>query len=136
LRRQREQTRNNKNLLFGDKKDEQNELFRAQTEELFEKQTEENIEETSDSALKLKSLVISINDEVNAQNTLLGKMTTDVDKTGGSLKGTMSRLNAMVKTGGSKNMCYLALLIVVVFILLYYIISYLQRESQHQHQPQ
>jgi len=132
LRRQREQSRNNKSLLFGDKKDEQNELFRAQTEELFEKQTEESIEETSESAIKLKSLVISINDEVKAQNSLLDKMSTDVDKTGGSLKGTMSRLNSMVKAGGNKNICYLALLIVVIFILLYYIISYLQRNSQHQ----
>jgi len=52
----------------------------------------------------------------------------DFDSTTGMLSGSMKRINYMVNSGKSnrKLMCYLVLGLVLLFLVLYYVISWLR----------
>ena len=93
---------------------------------------------------------IDIGDEVRGQNVLLNDMVsyynllniyislslthslslylqgTDFDSTGGLLSGTMKRLKGLAQGGHNNWMCYMILLIVFVFLILFYVIKWRQ----------
>jgi hypothetical protein len=47
-----------------------------------------------------------------------------MDRTSGMLGRTMGKLDEIIKTGSSKHMCYLALFIVLVFLMIWFVVSY------------
>jgi blocked-early-in-transport protein 1 len=56
---------------------------------------------------------------------------TDFDGTTGLLSGSMKRINNMVSAGKSNRrlMCYLILILVVMFFILFYLITWLRSGS-------
>lgn len=71
----------------------------------------------------LKSLTIDIGHEVRYQDKLLRGIDDDMDRTGGFLSNTMSRVVRLGKGGHQKYMCYMFLFALAVFLLLYLVIK-------------
>lgn len=69
------------------------------------------------SALKDISSQISIH--IKNDNKLLDEMDTSFDNAGGLLGGTMKRLNSVATSAGSGNICYLAMFVIAVFLILW-----------------
>lgn len=46
-----------------------------------------------------------------------------MDRTEGVLSSTMGRLGKLMDSGGQRYMCYLILFVVLVFLMLYYLLS-------------
>mmetsp|Transcript_14458 Transcript_14458/g.37438 ORF Transcript_14458/g.37438 Transcript_14458/m.37438 type:complete len:127 (+) Transcript_14458:300-680(+) len=67
----------------------------------------------------LKEMTIQIGNHVKEDINMLDGMGSDFDRTGGLLRGTMSRLDALVQTKDGRHMIYLALFVIGVFIVLY-----------------
>lgn len=71
----------------------------------------------------LKSLTIDIGNEVRYQDKLLRGIDDDMERTGGFLSNTMSRVMRLGKNGHQKYMCYMFLFVLFVFFLLYIILK-------------
>lgn len=67
----------------------------------------------------LKSLTIDIGNEVRYQDNLLRGIDDDMERTGGFLSNTMSRVVRLGKNGHQKYMCYMFLFVIIVFFVLY-----------------
>ena len=67
----------------------------------------------------LKSLTIDIGNEVRYQDKLLSGIDDDMERTGGFLSNTMSRVVRLGKNGHQKYMCYMILFVLLVFFILY-----------------
>mmetsp|Transcript_19994 Transcript_19994/g.32795 ORF Transcript_19994/g.32795 Transcript_19994/m.32795 type:complete len:131 (+) Transcript_19994:145-537(+) len=91
------------------------------SEQLLEQDNDREIADLSSKVSVLKNLTIDINREVNEQNSFLDNMDGQFSGVGNILKGTMNKLNEMVKTKSSQHLCYLALFIVGVVLFLYYL---------------
>jgi len=58
--------------------------------------------------------------EVKSQNAVLDGMDTSFSGAGDLLTSTMTKLGAMLSTGGSRHMWYLAAFIVLIFLGLWW----------------
>lgn len=67
----------------------------------------------------LKSLTIDIGHEVRYQDKVLRGIDDDMDRTGGFLGNTMSRVVRLGRNGHQGYMCYMFLFVVFVFFVLY-----------------
>eukprot|EP00741_Cyanophora_paradoxa_P002337 tig00000600_g2267.t1 len=108
-----------RSALFGTAGGAGSSQLHAASEELLEQQNDSQIEELGSKVALLKNLTIDIGNEVKSQNKMLDTMDSDFVGVGGMLKNTMTKLNDMVKKGGSKHMCYLMLFVVGVIVFLY-----------------
>lgn len=64
-----------------------------------------------------------IHEEVGDQNGLLDTMRSGIENAGSTVQKTMGALGTMFEAGGNKQMCYLVVGIVALFIILHYFIS-------------
>lgn len=87
--------------------------------DVLEEENERLAEELQGKIGALKSLTIDIGDEVRYQDKLLRGIDDDMDRTGGFLSTTMSRVIRLGKNGHQKYMCYMFLFVLGVFLLLY-----------------
>lgn len=86
----------------------------------LEAENERAAEELQQKIGALKSLTIDIGNEVRYQDKLLRGIDDDMDRTGGFLGNTMTRVVRLAKQGGgSKQMCYMFLFVLFVFVLLW-----------------
>jgi blocked-early-in-transport protein 1 len=70
----------------------------------------------------LKTLTIDIGDEVRGQNKMLLDMNEGFDKTEGLLGNTIRKVKQMGRWSHHSWMCYMALFVVAVFFVTYYLI--------------
>ncbi|XP_017136400.1 BET1 homolog [Drosophila miranda] len=86
----------------------------------LEAENERAAEELKQKIGALKSLTIDIGNEVRYQDKLLRGIDDDMDRTSGFLSNTMTRVVRLAKQGGgAKQMCYMFLFVLVVFLLLW-----------------
>ena len=67
----------------------------------------------------LKQLSIQINGHIKEDNNILSDLDNSFDSTSGLLGGTMKRLGNLAQSSGGNVMCYLAVFVMVVFLLLW-----------------
>lgn len=87
--------------------------------DVLEEENERLAEELQGKVGALKSLTIDIGNEVRYQDKLLRGIDDDMDRTGGFLSTTMSRVIRLGRNGHQKYMCYMFLFVLGVFLLLY-----------------
>ncbi|KAK2866953.1 hypothetical protein QQF64_022609 [Cirrhinus molitorella] len=77
---------------------------------------------------RLKSLAYDIDKEADEQNNYLDGMDSNFLSATGLLTGSVKRFSTMVRSGrdNRKILCYVSMGLVVVFFLLYYLVSRLQ----------
>ncbi|KTF83198.1 hypothetical protein cypCar_00007135 [Cyprinus carpio] len=77
---------------------------------------------------RLKSLAYDIDKDAEEQNTYLDGMDSNFLSATGLLTGSVKRFSTMVRSGrdNRKILCYMSAGLVVVFFLLYYLVSRLQ----------
>ncbi|XP_073688205.1 BET1-like protein [Garra rufa] len=77
---------------------------------------------------RLKSLAYDIDKEADEQNSYLDGMDSNFLSATGLLTGSVKRFSTMVRSGrdNRKILCYVSIGLVVVFFLLYYLVSRLQ----------
>ncbi|XP_026059097.1 BET1-like protein [Carassius auratus] len=77
---------------------------------------------------RLKSLAYDIDKDAEEQNTYLDGMDSNFLSATGLLTGSVKRFSTMVRSGrdNRKILCYISVGLVVVFFLLYYLVSRLQ----------
>ncbi|ALC45162.1 Bet1 [Drosophila busckii] len=86
----------------------------------LEAENERAAEELQQKIGALKSLTIDIGNEVRYQDKLLRGIDDDMDRTSGFLGNTMTRVVRLAKQGGGpKQMCYMFLFVLFVFVLLW-----------------
>lgn len=89
----------------------------------LEEENEQMASELQSKIGALKSLTIDIGNEVRYQDKLLRGMDDDMDKTGGFLQTTMSRVIRLGKGGHNRYMCYMFLFILGIFFVLYIVLK-------------
>ncbi|XP_055903882.1 BET1 homolog [Eupeodes corollae] len=92
-------------------------------QDALEEENERAAEELKQKIGALKSLTIDIGNEVRYQDKLVRGIDDDMDRTGGFLGTTMTRVIRLGKHGGTKHMCYMFLFVLFVFFLLYVVIK-------------
>ena len=85
----------------------------------MEKENDEHISALSDQVSRLKELSISIGEEVEGHNELLGGMKDQFGGAGEMLENVMAKIGVMTQTGGGRHMCALVGFIVVLFVMLW-----------------
>ena len=91
--------------------------------DLLEDENQRMADELQDKIGALKSLSIDIGNEVKYQDKLLRGIDDDMDRTGGFLGTTMSRVIRLGKNGHQKYMCYMFLFALFVMLVLYFVIK-------------
>ena len=95
------------------------------SEEAMDSQTRDYQERLSQKTAFLKSLAVDIEGEAKDHHRLLDGIGDDFDGSSGLLGNTLGRVNMMLG-GGKTNrqiMCYVVILIVFVFVVMYYFIN-------------
>lgn len=92
-------------------------------QDALEEENERAAEELKHKIGALKSLTIEIGNEVRTQDKLLRGIDDDMDRTGGFLGTTMARVVRLGKHSGGRQMCYMFLFVLFVFLLLYVVIK-------------
>merc|ERR1712243_339078 len=95
------------------------------SEEAMDAQNREYQERLSQKTAFLKSLAVDIESEAKDHHRLLDGVDDDFDGSSGLLGNTLGRVNKMIGAGKSNRqiMCYVVILIIFVFMVLYYIIG-------------
>ncbi|XP_051978862.1 BET1-like protein [Xyrauchen texanus] len=77
---------------------------------------------------RMKSLAYDIDKEAEDQNTYLDGMDSNFLSATGLLTGSVKRFSTMVRSGrdNRKIQCYVSVVLVMVFFLLYYLVSRMQ----------
>eukprot|EP01062_Namystynia_karyoxenos_P058162 TRINITY_DN4958_c0_g1_i1.p2 TRINITY_DN4958_c0_g1~~TRINITY_DN4958_c0_g1_i1.p2 ORF type:complete len:142 (+),score=43.12 TRINITY_DN4958_c0_g1_i1:88-513(+) len=94
-----------------------------QTEEIMEEENDKMLDRLGEEVKAVKHLALDIRDEVDTHNNMLDKLGKGFDQATGALKGTMTRLDQVFKSGGSGHMCLLVSFCFMVFVGLYYLIK-------------
>ncbi|ETV72361.1 hypothetical protein H257_12511 [Aphanomyces astaci] len=94
-----------------------------QTHRLMEDQNDEKIDQLSIQIGALKKMTQDINNAVKEDNKFLDGMGQDFDNTDSLMGGTLKKLGNMMDTGGGKHMWMLIGFVVVVFVLLYFLMT-------------
>eukprot|EP00475_Leptophrys_vorax_P017400 TRINITY_DN24070_c0_g1_i1.p1 TRINITY_DN24070_c0_g1~~TRINITY_DN24070_c0_g1_i1.p1 ORF type:complete len:136 (+),score=32.21 TRINITY_DN24070_c0_g1_i1:203-610(+) len=110
----------NRTELLGDRA---NARYAEVSDQTIEQQNNDYAAQLSERVNALKGLTIDIGEEVKQQNRMLDGMQSDFGSAGQFLSSTMKKLSDMMSSGGSKNMCYLALAAFFIFVLLYFLIA-------------
>ncbi|XP_050310883.1 BET1 homolog [Anthonomus grandis grandis] len=90
----------------------------------LEHENERMAEELSEKIGVLKSLSIDIGNEVKYQHKLLNDVDDDMDRTGGFLGKTMSRVVKLSRGSHNYIVFYLFVFAVVVFFILYLVLKF------------
>ncbi|EQC41685.1 hypothetical protein SDRG_01643 [Saprolegnia diclina VS20] len=94
-----------------------------QTQRLMEDQNDEKIDQLSIQIGTLKDLTRTINNQVTEDNRFLGDMDRAFSNTESLMGGTLKKLGTMMEQGGPKHMCMLITFVVVVFVLMYLLMT-------------
>lgn len=89
----------------------------------LEEENERMADELKGKIGALKSLTIDIGNEVRYQDKLLRGIDEDMDRTGGFMSNTISRVVRLGKGGHRNYMCYMFLFVMFVFFILFLILK-------------
>ncbi|CAH1270917.1 BET1 [Branchiostoma lanceolatum] len=102
---------------------------RRSTDEMLEQENQSAAEQLAGKVSTLKSLALDIEDETRAQNQYLGGMGGDMESVTALLGGSSKRFKDMLSQGKTnrKVMLYLAILLVVIFIIVYFTLTHVRQ---------
>lgn len=85
-------------------------------------------ENLSSKVSRLKSLALDIDQDVVDQNSYLDSMDSNFMSATGLLTGSVKRFSTMVRSGrdNRKLLCYVSIGLVLIFFLLYYLVTRVQ----------
>jgi hypothetical protein len=116
--------RNQRSILFGDKKDSSSrQLAMQQNEELLQRDNDAKLEELQTAVGIIKNISYDIESGIKEGNQVLDDVDSNMSGVQALLKGTMSRLDKITQQAGSRHMCYLVGFVIFVFLILYFIVS-------------
>ncbi|RHZ68256.1 hypothetical protein Glove_296g55 [Diversispora epigaea] len=90
----------------------------------FEQQNDIRLQELNSKLSALHKITLDIHNEANDHNNILDNMGESFTGMGGPLTHTINRLKHMTSTRHKQYMCYLIMIIVGTFYLLYYFWGY------------
>jgi hypothetical protein len=90
---------------------------------LMELENNQRWAELGDQVELLRGLSQDINSEVKSQNSMLDGMGASFGSTTQMFKSTMGKLGTMLEAGGSNHMMYLIFFVVLVFLVIYFLMS-------------
>ncbi|CAA2975794.1 bet1-like SNARE 1-1 isoform X1 [Olea europaea var. sylvestris] len=91
--------------------------------EIDEQENDRDVDGLQDRVNMLKRLSGDIHEEVETHNRMLDRMGNDMDSSRGVLSGTMDKFKMVFETKSSRRMFTLVASFVVIFIVVYYLIS-------------
>jgi len=91
----------------------------AASREMLEKQNDAMIADLEGKTSMLASLAGDMGKQIGSSNALLDKFGIDMDRAGGLLKGTMSKLKTMMNNGSGSHMCKMMIFVFVLFFFMY-----------------
>ena len=109
----------NSNYTFGTHDQRAKEANRT----LMEQENDRHWGELGEQVELLKSLSQDINQEVSSQNDFLKGMGDSFGSASSFFGATMSKLSLMTSTSSSRHMYYLAVFIVFVFLVIYFMMT-------------
>eukprot|EP01122_Echinamoeba_exundans_P001696 TRINITY_DN11700_c0_g1_i1.p1 TRINITY_DN11700_c0_g1~~TRINITY_DN11700_c0_g1_i1.p1 ORF type:complete len:144 (-),score=20.90 TRINITY_DN11700_c0_g1_i1:55-486(-) len=99
-------------------------LWQQQSEELLESATNKQIDDLEATIGGLKQLGNEIHVEIGRSNSILDELRAGVDNTGGLLAAAQKKLKEVSESGSNRLMCYLVLFVILVFFIIYGVISW------------
>eukprot|EP01061_Rhynchopus_euleeides_P010153 TRINITY_DN19507_c0_g1_i1.p2 TRINITY_DN19507_c0_g1~~TRINITY_DN19507_c0_g1_i1.p2 ORF type:complete len:129 (+),score=57.45 TRINITY_DN19507_c0_g1_i1:24-410(+) len=96
----------------------------VEAEQFMEQQNDEGLQRLAGLVGSLKETVIDIGTTTQQQNTFLDNLMQGMGGANNAVKGTISRLDEVMKKGGSGHICALGAFVVFVLIGLYYLIKF------------
>uniref|UniRef100_UPI00358F9428 BET1-like protein n=1 Tax=Myxine glutinosa TaxID=7769 RepID=UPI00358F9428 len=104
-------------------------LGQGAVENMMEMENQRIAENLATKVSRLKELALDIDQEAENHNSYLDNMDADFSGATGLLSGSVKRFSAMARSGRDSRrlMCYLSLAIVVLFFILYFIVSRVRR---------
>ncbi|XP_058463378.1 BET1 homolog [Malaya genurostris] len=95
-----------------------------QNHDALEEENERMADELKGKIGALKSLTIDIGNEVRYQDKLLRGIDEDMDRTGGFMSNTITRVVRLGKGGHRSYMCYMFLFVMFVFFVLFLMLKF------------
>lgn len=98
-------------------------------EDMLDSENKRMAENLASKVSRLKSLAYDIDREVDDQNDYLDGMDSNFLSATGLLTGSVKRFSTMVRSGRDNRrlLCYVSVGLVIVFFLLYFLVSRIQR---------
>lgn len=95
-------------------------------DEVLDAENKRMTENLASKASRLKLIALDIDRETDTQNRYLDGMDSDFSSVTGLLTGSVKRFSGMVKSGrdNRKLLCYISIGVVVVFFILYFLVSH------------
>jgi blocked-early-in-transport protein 1 len=95
---------------------------------MLDKENQMMTENLANKVSFLRGIAFDMENETKDQNRYLSGMNSDFDSTEGLLGGSVNRISHMVGSGKNnrKLMCYLILFLVGLFLVSYYLISWVR----------
>jgi blocked-early-in-transport protein 1 len=75
----------------------------------------------------MKDIAIDLEAAIHEDRRHLDQMGSSFDRVASAMRGTMTNLQHMLNTGGSKHMCMLVSFVLAVFFALYWLMSIKER---------
>ncbi|KAK8588362.1 hypothetical protein V6N13_087290 [Hibiscus sabdariffa] len=121
----RRDMRNNRVALFDGIEEGGIRASSSYSHEIDEHENERAMEGLQDRVNLLKRLSGDIHEEVDSHNRMLDRMGNDMDSSRGVLSGTMDKFKMVFETKSSRRMFTLVASFVVIFLVIYYLTSFL-----------
>ncbi|XP_029991795.1 BET1-like protein [Sphaeramia orbicularis] len=101
----------------------------SSVEDMLDSENKRMAENLASKVSRLKSLAYDIDREVDDQNDYLDGMDSNFLSATGLLTGSVKRFSTMVRSGRDNRrlLCYVSVGLVLVFFLLYFLVSRIQR---------
>ncbi|KAG0056362.1 hypothetical protein BGZ83_005278 [Gryganskiella cystojenkinii] len=94
-----------------------------QTALLYEQQNDFRMEELASKVSALNKITVDIHNEVHGQHAILDQNASSFESFGTSFAVTIKKLNVMATQKLGKSMCFMVSAIVIVFLVVYFIIT-------------
>eukprot|EP01067_Filipodium_phascolosomae_P004863 Filipodium_phascolosomae@DN283_c0_g1_i1.p1 len=97
---------------------------KAYSNSVLEQQNDESINELETKVSSLKHIAMGISREAKDSNNLLDSMGGQFDHARSLLANTLKRLNVLVTKAGPGHMWIIALFVIVLFLIMYYLYKF------------
>eukprot|EP01064_Diplonema_japonicum_P015259 TRINITY_DN229_c1_g1_i2.p1 TRINITY_DN229_c1_g1~~TRINITY_DN229_c1_g1_i2.p1 ORF type:complete len:124 (+),score=10.64 TRINITY_DN229_c1_g1_i2:35-406(+) len=94
-----------------------------ETDQFLEEQNNAHLKELGSMVKDLKGVVVDIGDTVDEQSKFLETLQNSMRGATRAVKGTIGRIDDVMKSGGSKHLCILIAFSLFVLVGLYYLIK-------------
>eukprot|EP01095_Lingulamoeba_sp_RSL-Kostka_P003953 TRINITY_DN1506_c0_g1_i1.p1 TRINITY_DN1506_c0_g1~~TRINITY_DN1506_c0_g1_i1.p1 ORF type:complete len:136 (-),score=30.24 TRINITY_DN1506_c0_g1_i1:94-501(-) len=122
--RKRDTTHSRALLLGTIDEDNEANVYNEEACDVLTQENDDKIKQIGDKAFRMKDLASDISIEINDSIKIIDSMNSDFSEAENLLQDSMTKLAEVAKTASTKQMCYLILFFVFIFILLYYIFKF------------